>query len=57
MSKQISVSVSSFCFAYLHIFEFVIETLHHRRSFTAKNVDAGRTINNVEYCYTPVKKV
>lgn len=30
---------------------------HNRRSFTAKNVDADRTVNNVEYCYTPIKKV
>lgn len=30
---------------------------HNKRSFTAKNVDADRTINNVEYCYTPIKKV
>ena len=30
---------------------------HNRRSFTAENVDADRTKNNVEYCYTPIKKV
>lgn len=30
---------------------------HNRRTFTAKNVYADRTINNVEYCYTSIKKV
>ena len=30
---------------------------HNRRKFIAENVDADRTHSNVEYCYTPIKKV
>lgn len=30
---------------------------HNRRKFVAQNVDAGRTQDNTEYCYTPIKKV
>ncbi len=30
---------------------------HNRRKFIAENVDAERTSRNIEYCYTPIKKV
>ena len=30
---------------------------HNRRKFIAENVDADRTDRNIEYCYTPIKRV